>query len=162
MRSVYLPGASFAAGKLNLPSAPLTTLTVTGVPEWRALTTTPSRAPSGETTRPASSARAIDVTQSMRSRKRIGTVDLLCTKSYTKGSRKRYVCRRPATTPLADWPIVTFTRSEYCYRCEKDLPPRLGIARSVGLLRAAAAVEGDVGSHGGWLEKLPGRAEHVR
>src|SRR5206468_258386 len=138
------------------------TLTVTGVAEWRALTTTPSRAPSGETTRPASSARANDVTQTMRSRKRIGTVDLLCTKSYTKGSRKRYGCRRPATTPLADWPIVTFTRSGYCYRCEKDLPPRLGTARSVGLLGAAAAVEGDLGSDRWWLEKLPGCAKHLR
>ena len=65
-----------AAGKLNLPSAPLTTLTVTGEPAWRALTTTPSRGPSGETTRPLSSARATDVKQSRRNARRIVTMDL--------------------------------------------------------------------------------------
>src|SRR5258705_7995057 len=81
MRSAYLPGVSFAAGKLNLPSVPVTTLTVTGepalLPICRALTTTPSRGPSGETTRPASSARAADVTQSIRNRQRIVMMDSL-------------------------------------------------------------------------------------
>src|SRR5215813_2569752 len=55
--SAYLPGPTFAAGKLNLPSASLTTVMVVVPPSRLALTSTPSMAPSScEATWPESAA----------------------------------------------------------------------------------------------------------
>src|SRR3954470_867090 len=59
MRMEYSPGSIFAAGKLNLPSAPLATEIATVEPAFLAVTMTPSMAPSSaEVTCPLSAAAA--------------------------------------------------------------------------------------------------------
>src|SRR3954447_5080967 len=59
MRMEYSPGSILAAGKLNLPSAPLATEMATVEPAFLAVTMTPSMAPSSaEVTCPLSSAAA--------------------------------------------------------------------------------------------------------